>query len=640
MKQQSIYLYLILAVLTAAVYWQVHSHEFISTDDPGYITMNSNVQKGITFESIIWSFKSRQLSNWHPLTWLSHMLDFRLFGLEAGRHHLVNLLFHIANTLLLFVLLRRITADVWPGFFVAAVFALHPAHIESVAWASGRKDVLSMLFFLLTLLAYAGYTRRQTKLRYILVLAGFALGLMAKPMVVTLPFVLLLLDYWPLGRFGAAGGGKERHKKKPAEPRKSFGYLVWEKLPLFALSVGSSAITFYVQKAGGAVTKEGILPFDVRFFNAIISYGKYVTKFFWPVRLAFFYPYPPLPLPPWQIAVSIAVLLCISVFVLKLRRQKYLTVGWLWFLGTLVPVIGLVQVGGQAIANRYTYIPYIGLSIMVAWGMRGLIANKPYGRAALASAMLIVIAAMSTHTYVQLGCWKDGARLYSHALEVTHHNYVAHQGLADCLYRRGRIKEATAHLVEALKIMPDFLQDITPANQAKAHNDLAVAYFAQGNSEEALKHYGMALKLDPNLATAHSNFGAALLSQRKFAEALDHIKRSLEIEPDNLGAKNNLAWILATGPDPNMRNPSEAIRVAQEACSATNYMYPGMLDTLAAAYASAGRFTEAVETAQKALSLVNQNHKDLLQKIQTRLDLYKVSMPYIAPQKTENGIIK
>jgi hypothetical protein len=525
-------IYFALAASTLLVFWQVRSHDFVFADDTAYITNNPHVQNGVTFKSVVWAFTTGHTGYSHPLTWLSHMLDCQLFGMNAGGHHLVSLFFHIANTLLLFMLLKKMTARVWPSFFVAAAFALHPAHIESVAWVAERKDVLSTLFFILTLLAYTAYAGRQTKLRYILVLLSYAMGLMAKPMLVTLPFVLLLLDYWPLGRFEpGVGSNKSGHRNTGAvESRKSLGYLVWEKLPLFALSACSSALTFYVQKITGAVVKPDILMFQVRFFNAIISYGKYIAKFLWPSKLSFLYPYPHLPLPVWQIVVSILLLLSISAVVFKLRQRKYLVVGWLWFLGTLVPVIGFVQVGVQAMADRYTYVPYIGLFIMVAWGMSDLVANRTYGRVALGSAMFIVIAAMGTSTYFQLGCWKDSITLSSHAAEVTQDKLIAHL------------------------------------------------------------------------------------------------------------ARNNLAWILATSPDPNMRNPSEAIRIAQKLSNETNYNNPAVLDTLGAAYASAGRFAEAIEMAQKALSLVDKNDKYILEQFQRHLDLYKVSRPYIeARQENKNA---
>jgi len=516
-------IYLLLAVGTLVCFWQVRSHDFVFADDPAYITRNPIVQNGITLEGVVWAFTTGHTGYSHPLTWLSHMLDCQLFGMNAGWHHLVSLFFHIANTLLLFMLLKKMTARVWPSFFVAAAFALHPAHVESVAWVAERKDVLSTLFFILTLLAYTAYAERQTKLWYILVLLSYAMGLMAKPMLVTLPFVLLLLDYWPLERFklGAANSNKERRNKEAAKSGRSFGYLILEKLPLLALSVCSSVLTFYVQKISGAVVKPDILTFDVRFCNAMISYGKYIVKFFWPSKLSFLYPYPHLPLPDWQVVASILLLVSISVLVFRFRRQKYLIVGWLWFLGTLVPVIGFVQVGVQAMADRYTYVSYIGLSIMLAWGISDLVANRRYGRVALGSAMFILITAMGTSTYFQLGCWKDSITLSSHAAEVTQDKLIAHL------------------------------------------------------------------------------------------------------------ARNNLAWILATSPDPNMRNPSEAIRIAQELSSETNYKNSAVLDTLGAAYASAGRFAEAIEMTQKALSLVDKNDKYMLDQIQSHLDLYKVSRPYI-----------
>jgi hypothetical protein len=523
MRSRSVYLYLILAVVTAIVYWQVHSHDFVAADDTEYITNNPIVQKGITTEGIVWAFTTGHTGYAHPLTWLSIMLDCQLFGLNAGVHHLVSLFIHIANSLLLLMLLRKMTAKLWPSFFVAAVFALHPAHIESVAWAAERKDVLSTLFLFLTLLAYTAYTQRQTKLRYVIVLLSYAMGLLAKPMLVTLPLILLLMDYWPLERYRAAiSSRKERRNKKTTKSGKSLGYLIMEKLPLLALSACTSAITYHIQNITGTVVRPEVLSFGVRFSNAMISYAKYIIKFFWPSELAFLYPYPALPLPPWQIAASILLLLSVSVLVFKLRRLKYLTVGWLWFLITLVPVIGFVQVGVQALADRYTYVAYVGLSIMIAWGINDLLANRKHAAAILVPAMAAAIAAMAVSTYFQLGYWKNTASLYSRAAQVTHNHRLA------------------------------------------------------------------------------------------------------------LMVRNNQAWILATSPDPNLRNPAEAIRIAKEVCSETHYGDASFLDTLGAAYAAAGLFDKAVETAKTAANLAESaNQPQIKSIIHYHLTFYIQKKPYM-----------
>lgn len=526
MRSRNTYLYVALAVLTAVVYWQVQSHGFVAADDTEYITKNPIVQEGLTWKGVAWAFTTGYTGYAHPLTWLSLMLDCQLFGLNAGRHHIVSVFIHLINSLLLFAVLKKMTNKVWPSFFVAAVFALHPAHIESVAWAAERKDVLSTLFFMLTIMAYTSYSQKGTKLRYVLVLLCFILGIMAKPMLVTLPVVLLLLDYWPLERLRPAANNNKRHRNKDAsKPGKTLKFLILEKLPLFAVSACSSAITFYFQKVTGAAVRPDILPFDIRFSNAMISYAKYIIKFFWPANLSFLYPYPALPLPQWQIILSVLLLLSIWALVFKLHRLRYMATGWLWFLITLVPVIGFVQVGVQAMADRYTYVPYIGLSIMVAWAFSDLAARRKYTQAVLIAVTVIAISAMGLSTFFQLGYWKNTTTLFSHAAEVT------------------------------------------------------------------------------------GNYRLSLM------------------------AKNNQAWILATSANPNERNPAEAIRIATEINRETGYSDPAFLDTLGVAYASIGRFDEAIKMGEKALNSANRTSKDLLSMFQRHLDLYKASKPYVESQE-------
>ena len=375
--------YLGLIILTAVCFWQVRNFDFVNYDDHLYVYANPHVLNGITTDGIIWAFTSGHASNWHPLTWLSLMLDCQLFGPEPGSMHLVNLLLHLANTLLIFTVLRKKSESVWPSAFVAALFAIHPAHVESVAWVAERKDVLSTFFFMLILLAYVAYVRRPGIFRYLIILAVFAMGLLAKPMLVTLPFLLLLLDYWPLKRFQVS----------PKLKTFSWQRAIIEKIPFFVLAIISSAVTFLVQRSGGAVVER--IEFDYRAANAIVSYGKYVLEVFWPVNLAVFYPFEENGLPPWQIAVAAAFLFSITVWVIALaRKQKYLFVGWFWFIGTLVPVIGLVQVGSQAMADRYTYIPYIGLFIMIAWGARELFSKLPQQKILLGISAIIALTAL------------------------------------------------------------------------------------------------------------------------------------------------------------------------------------------------------------------------------------------------------
>jgi tetratricopeptide (TPR) repeat protein len=706
-KPLAIFIYFVLAASTLLVFRQVRNFDFITFDDTAYVSENPHITTGLKIDNIIWAFTAKQVGNWHPLTGLSLMLDCQLFraaslpgGPNPGWIHLVNVFFHIINTLLLFAVLKKMTGSLWPSAFVAALFALHPMHIESVAWIAERKDVLSTFFFMLTLLAYCRYTQQQNKTIYFFALLTFAFGLMAKPMLVTLPFVLLLLDYWPLGRFEVV------KNKKAAVAQKSFGLLILEKLPFFVLAAVSSVITFFVQRSSGAVADIHNIPLQSRFANAVVSYAEYVGKMFWPTNLAVFYPFPQAGLPPRQITLSILLLAVISILVIRLgRRQKYLPVGWFWFIGILVPVIGIVQVGDQAMADRYTYIPYIGLFIMLAWGLPELLSKLAlsagngwrYQKIVLGVSMLIVPAALGIYTFRQVSYWKNSITLFSHAINVTKNNYLAHTNLGDDLSRQGKIPLAIEHYRKSLQLQPDsayvhnnlgfalaiqgnYAQAVTQFNQAiklkpdlaKAHNNLAKAFVAQNRFDDAFEQFRQALRLKPdspalmndiaflmvthpelessdaNEATRLANraceltnykntaflrtLAIAYSSEGKFKEAIERMKDILEIEPNNSDAKNNLAWIFATCSDSNMRNPSEAIRLAQEACDATNYKNTGKLDTLGAAYASAGRFDEAIETMQKALSLVDKNDKYTVGQFQQHLDLYKVSKPYIETQ--------
>ena len=396
---------LFLIITTFAVYWQVHNHDFINLDDDLYITENDQVQKGLSRESVVWAFTTTHAANWHPLTWLSHMVDFQLYGLNPKGHHLTNVFFHLLNTLLLFFVLQRMTGALWRSGFVAALFALHPLHVESVAWVAERKDVLSTLFWLLTIWAYTWYVERPRRTRYLLTLLTFTLGLMAKPMLVTLPFVLLLLDYWPLGRFQV--GQLDTALSAPGQASLSTRSvwsqtlrLIWEKAPFFALAAASSIVTFLVQKGGGAVRPWERFPITIRIANGLVSYVKYMGKMIWPSDLAVFYPHPGASLPIWQAVAAGLLLLSISIAAIRLaKNHPYLAVGWLWYLGTLVPIIGFVQVGGQALADRYTYVSLIGLFIIIAWGVSDIVAKWRYQR------VVFIIAAGAPSSYPQPRCF-------------------------------------------------------------------------------------------------------------------------------------------------------------------------------------------------------------------------------------------
>jgi len=548
---------LFLCTITLAVYWQVTNHEFINYDDNVYVTDNLRIQDGLTLENFIWSSSAVVSGNWHPLTLLSHMLDCQLYGLNPGMHHLTNLIFHITNTLLLFFVFRRMTHAPWKSAFVAALFSFHPLHTESVAWISERKDLLSTFFWLLTMWAYCRYVECPGKIRYTSALFFFILGLMAKPMLVTLPFVLLLIDYWPLKRAYL----EKSHMKA----------LVLEKTPFFVLSAASCAVTLYTQQMGGAVAPFTVFSLDLRIANALVSYVSYIGKTIYPFNLAILYPHPRA-IPEWQTAGACLLLLIATFLAIRnIERFPWLLTGWLWYLGTLVPVIGLVQVGDQAMADRYTYIPLIGLFIIVAWSVPKLVSRwryKQYGLKIIASAFLLIL---TTITLRQLSYWKDNITLYEHTLGVTSNNHVAHYNLGIAFADQGLLVEAVTHYYEALKINPGIpeahcalgliLMDhgrlnaakghfyqalrINP-NYAEAHNNLGIALFKQGNIVEAMRYYCAALRIKPEFASAHNNLANVLKEQGKIAEAINHYSEALRIKPDLVDAHYNLALLLTT----------------------------------------------------------------------------------------------
>ncbi len=539
--RRDIMVYLFLVGATLVVFWQVASHEFINFDDDRYVTENTHVQAGLSRESIIWAFTATDVSNWHPLTWLSHMLDYQLYGMNPKGHHLTNVFFHLANTIFLFLILKWMTGALWRSTFVAALFALHPLHVESVAWVAERKDVLSTFFWILTIWTYLRYVERPAFNRYLLILFSLTLGLMAKPMLVTLPFVLLLLDYWPLDRFQLSQSGSAHPIKKQAslcatKLRAENFRLFGEKVPLFALAAISSIVTFLVQRSGGSVGGWDLYPVKIRIANALISYVSYIGKMIWPQNLAIFYPHPGQSLQLWQAAGAGLLLGLISMAVLRVaRRHPYLAVGWFWYLGTLVPVIGLVQMGAQAMADRYTYVPLIGLFIMIAWGIPHLVMRFRYRRIFLASVAGTVLAASLILTWTQLYHWKNTATLFQQALKVTENNYLAYNNLGNVLARQGKVKQAIAHYVKALQINPNF---------PSAHNNLGYALSRQGKMDEAIAHYVKALQINPNFSKAHNNLGNALARQGKNQEAIAHYTKALQIKPDFAGAHNNLGNVL------------------------------------------------------------------------------------------------
>jgi protein O-mannosyl-transferase len=537
---------LLLIAITLAVYWQVGNHEFVNFDDNGYVTQNPHVRTGLNLDNIRWAFTSTVLGNWHPLTMLSHMADCQLYGLDPRGHHLTNLFLHIANTVLLFIFLAETTGTLRRSAFAAALFALHPLHVESVAWIAERKDVLSTLFFMLTLLAYARYVKRPGFLRYLPVVLAFALGLMAKPMLVTLPFVLLLLDYWPLRRFQHPAGSAD-----PLVNGAPLLRLLAEKLPLFILSVIICIVTFITQEA--VIDIAGKSPFALRIANAVVAYPGYVGKMLWPAGLAVLYPFPA-GVPAWKVAGAILMIAGVSLACWRLRRFPFLLVGWLWFLGTLVPVIGIVQVGPQAMADRYTYIPMIGLFLMVSWGIPRLMEGRRYGTAALSAAAAAVLAVLSVTSLLQTAHWKNSIELYTRAIRVTHDNFIAHVNLGNALDNKGRHGEAVFQFNEALRIKPD---------DAVAHADLANTFFVLRRLEEAVSHYREALRLDPGNARVHFGLGIALMEHKKVVEAAEHFAAAASIDPNYGDAHYNLGLALVERGqvEEAIRHYSEALRI-------------------------------------------------------------------------------
>ena len=526
-RRQTVLVCLVLLIATLTVYWQVGRFDFVNYDDPGYITGNDHVKSGLTLKGLIWSFQTTGLSNWHPLTWLSFMLDIELYGLNAGGHHLTSVLFHIVNTLLLFLLLRRMTAALWASAFVAALFALHPLHVESVAWVAERKDVLSTFLGLLSLISYVRYTQQQSRSWYGLALLCFMLALMAKPMLVTLPFVLLLLDYWPLGRlkFNSA------FRLQSSDKISSVFSLLFEKIPFFILTAASCVVTYYAQQSGGSLMPSDMFPLGSRIANAVVSYVGYMGKMFWPAQLAVFYPYPD-SFAVWKVAAAAAVLVAIFIWVtVQIRKRPYLVVGWLWYFGTLVPVIGLVQVGGQAMADRYTYVPLIGLFIMIAWGGAELVGRWRLKRIRVAIALGAVLMALMIVARIQTGHWANSITVFEHAIKATGGSWVAHNNLGKALTDLGSSTEAFQHYSAALRHNP---------NSAHIHVNFGSALLAQGKIDEAVDHFDHALKLDPDFTEAYNNLGLAHVRLGKIEDAIYYFRIALEKNPRHANANKNL----------------------------------------------------------------------------------------------------
>ena len=535
-RQLHLLICLSLAAVTLAVFWNVQFHDFILYDDLPYVVLNRHVQSGLTGGSLFWAVTTMEMSNWHPLTWLSLMLDYDLFRLNPAGYHWTNLLIHIAGAILLFSLLRRMTEDIWKSALVAALFAVHPLHVESVAWVSERKDVLSAFFWFLTMGAYVRYTERPGAGNYLLIIAAFSLGLLAKPMLVTLPFVLILLDIWPLRRLPVPFTRSNRTLPDDVGGRGvTWSHALREKLPFFFLALLSSVVTYLAQMSWKAMPSLEALPLETRLANALIAYVQYIVKMFWPVDLAFFYPYV-LWWPPWILAGAMLLLTGLTILTMRVvERRPYLAIGWLWYLGTLVPVIGIVQVGSQAMADRYTYIPLIGLFIMIAWGVPELMAKWRFRKPFLSVLSVVVLSVLAGCSWQQVQYWRNSVTLFERALSVTSKNYLTHNNLGVALFLEGRTEEAVRHYNAALQIKPDY---------ADAHYNIGMALAAQGKYEEAIHRYREALHVRPDDAGTHNNIGVALAAQGKVDAAIGHYTQALQISPNHEKARANLAAAL------------------------------------------------------------------------------------------------
>ena len=525
-RNQRFILGLLLVVATIALYYPVNGHPFANYDDADYVFDNFHVKSGLHWSTVKWAFTTYDAANWHPVTWLSHAADVQLFQLDPARHHDVNLLLHTLNVILLFWVLQQATGYVGRSAMVAALFALHPINVESVVWIAERKNLLSMLFFLLALGTYRWYAFKPGVARYAVVASQYAMGLMCKPQVITLPCVLLLWDYWPLRRMLAMREGSSG-TEETVIPARSFSELVWEKVPLFALAAASAAITIRAQEAGGATSW---YPRSVRFGNAAVSYASYLGKAFWPTRLSPMYPHPGYTLGSWQVAVAVLFLLAITGLVIAGRRYRYLPVGWYWFLGTLVPMIGLKQVGTQAMADRYAYLPFVGLFLMVCWGVGEWGEERHLTIASLAVPSVTALLALMMVAHRQIGYWSDHATLWSHALQVTSGNWQAENNLGMALLRQGRMEEAIPHFRAAAAIDP---------SDPVSNMNIGTYEHSHGNLPQAIEYYKRTITLarNPKLkAEAYNNLGYAYKDLGDYTDAQQNLQAAVSINPEFVGA--------------------------------------------------------------------------------------------------------
>jgi protein O-mannosyl-transferase len=664
-----------IVVLIWIVFGQTLTHDFVNYDDKTYVYDNSLVKAGLSLHGLARAFVDVQTSNWHPLTIISHMIDCQIFGLKAGAHHFTNVLLHTVAVILLFVFLVKATSRFWASAFVAALFAIHPLRVESVAWIAERKDVLSAVFFFLTLLAYIRYARAKSLGRYLTMSILFACGLMSKPMLVTTPLVLLLLDYWPLQRFAGANSTAGLREREDANRCREAGGSVWEtewsvvrdlfieKLPLFGLSLGSAIVTFVLQEHSmGSIPQ---LPFSWRLENALVSYVIYLWQMIWPKDLVCFYPHPEDSLSFWQVALAAAFLAAITWLVFAVRRTRpYLIVGWLWYLIMLLPVIGIVEVGLQSHADRYTYLPQIGIYFAITW----LVANAaiPYSKQIFASAAAVIVVALSACSWKQTTFWRNSETLWTHALAVTKNNDVALTNFANWFAERGELDNALSYFQRALAIHADGAHQHYNLSLAVIHDDIGNVLTRMGRLNDAIDHFREALKFRPDYPDAHYNLGVVLFQKGEidaamtewravlsvypndsvariglanafvqkglFRDAVANYQSALKVEPDSVLALNNLAWLLSAGPDDSVRNGTAAVDLALKLNRVSSYTNPSFIRTLAAAYAEAGQFDKAVETAQTATGLAHaQGQHGLAAQIERESDLYRAHMPFRDP---------
>jgi tetratricopeptide (TPR) repeat protein len=707
----SFYVCLALVAITWIVFGQTVRHDFVNFDDPAYVYENPRITPGLTADRLIDAFTHTHARNWHPLTTISHMLDCQLYGLQAGWHHFTNVLLHTVAVLLLFLVLNQMTGgpsrtgSIWQSAFVASLFAIHPLHVESVAWVSERKDVLSAVFFMLTLGAYVRYVHKPSVGRYLTVALFFALGLMSKPMLVTLPFVLLLFDYWPLGRIrsqtsdvrrqrpGVSGPVFANQPSRKATARQTVvSGLVAEKIPLFALSALSCAATLLAQVYSTEPIEQ--LPFMWRLNTAAVSYVAYIWQMFWPARLAAFYPHPNDQLPFWQVLLAIAFLISVSLLAIVWKKKRpYIFTGWFWYVGMLVPVIGLLQAGEQARADRYTYLPQIGLYVLITWGITDLMAllmmrssgsrlaatglqpvtlgsrrvppGSPHGRgyklfcAAFAAAIII---ALTWRAFVQTSHWKNSEMLWNHTLAVTNNNDMAHNCLGNLFLRRGELDSAISHFEKALEIRSGTAAAHYNFGGALIENNLGAALARKGRLTEAIGHYEKAMKLRPDYGDPYLNLGRVLFQQGRTDEAIAQWQRAVATQPNDAGfhtilgkaflerglqkdataeyehasrispheplAGNNFAWLLATSFDASIRDGNRAIKVAKQTVQISGGKDPTYLRTLAAAYAEASQFSEAIKVAQQGQEIAtSQGNLQLANVLQGDIALYQIGLP-------------